>query len=700
MTAVWWGKESGESRSARLKRVGDAQAPQPELLRSSRESVVDELRSRTRGFAPEWTSLNAADAGVALTRLFGEQMEPVLERLNRLPEKALIEFLNMAGVEPLPPSPAAALVEFQVSEDAAQSVLVSTGFQIGARPADGSSELVIFETERDLLAAPSRIVEMHVQTDNLFQPIDSQAESFLPFGNRPAPGAAMLIGLEGNITPGPTISIGIRVASPPGAPPPISAGGVAPLPTPAGPLLEWSVLDGARFEPAEIALDETGGLIHSGIVELRLPEQWRVGRPAGLEGANMLRWLRLQIVFGTFQESPVLASVKLNMVRVAATRTILNEALEREPRSGNRRMRLSQKPVLAESLILEIDEGGFISGSEPEVNAPIVAGQISDASANGGADAPKGTKTRRWRQVDDVALYGPDDEVYMLDALEGVVTFGDGVHGAAAPQGFRNVRAVRYRAGGGKAGAVTAGALNTPLSSVPFITKAVNPWPAFGGSDRETQQQAIRRGPQEIRSRGRAVAVADYAVLSRRAPGALVQRAQAVAGLHPAFPGRAIPGVVGIYIVPPDRGEGPPTPDEDTLRAVAEYLSKSAAPAGVEVVAASPRYHKVKIEAAITVRPGADSGETVRRALRTLDAYLHPLTGGEDGAGWPFGGRLRYQALLRRLTNVDGVSAVPMLNIIADGFRFPACEDFAPDAHALLWPDLHRIVVQQQEEGR
>jgi hypothetical protein len=136
------------------------------------------------------------------------------------------------------------------------------------------------------------------------------------------------------------------------------------------------------------------------------------------------------------------------------------------------------------------------------------------------------------------------------------------------------------------------------------------------------------------------------------------------------------------------------------LRAVAEYLSKNAAPAGVEVVAASPRYHKVKIEAAITVRSGADSGETVRRALRALDAYLHPLTGGEDGAGWPFGGRLRYQALLRRLTNVEGVSAVPMLNIIADGFRFLACEDFVPEANALLWPELHRIVVQQQEEGR
>ena len=88
--------------------------------------------------------------------------------------------------------------------------------------------------------------------------------------------------------------------------------------------------------------DETGGLIHSGVVELQLPRQWRVGRPAGLEGKEMLRWLRLEIASGTFQESPRLSSVKLNMVRALAARTIFNEALEPIPASRNRQLSLSQ----------------------------------------------------------------------------------------------------------------------------------------------------------------------------------------------------------------------------------------------------------------------------------------------------------------------------------------------------------------------
>ncbi len=173
-----------------------------------------------------------------------------------------------------------------------------------------------------------------------------------------------------------------------------------------------------------------------------------------------------------------------------------------------------------------------------------------------------------------------------------------------------------------------------------------------------------------------------------------------MAGLHPTFPGRPIAGVVGVFVVPPDRNEGPPTPDEDTLRAVATYLSRNAAPAGVEVVAAAARFHKVRIEAVITIRTGADPARTVRDALQALDAYLHPLTGGEDRAGWPFGGTLHYQALVRRLTTVEGVSAVPTLNIIADGSRFLSCHDFIPEPHALLWSEVHQVIVQQQKEIR
>jgi hypothetical protein len=689
MSEVWWGKESSQNLRIRVRR-----SDPPELVSALRQDVRNELRGRIKNFTPEWTNLRQNDAGIALTQLFSEQMEAVLERLNRFPDKTFVEFLNLAGVQPLQASPAAALLEFEVSENAPQSIFISKGFQVSAPPADGSPDLVIFETERDLNAAPAKIAELHYQIDNLFQAIDSEAEKpFAPFGTELKPGTAFFIGIASSITPSPNISLGIRVSSPPGAPPPIPSGGVAPLPVPPGPRLEWSVLDGSEFVPTEIVIDETGGLIHSGVVELQLPRRWRVGRPAGLEGKEMLRWLRLEIASGTFQETPLLSSVRLNMVRALAARTIFNEALEPIPASRNRQLSLTQKPVLPDSLIIEVEEGGFAL-DEPEVDTPASAADV-EAS---GIDQTK-VNVKRWKQVPDLAPYGPEGQVYTLDAVAGVVTFGDGVHGAEVPQGFRNVRAVSYRAGGGKAGAVEADAISTLLSSVAFVTKVTNPWPATGGADREKRQQTLKRGPEEIRARGRAVTTADYALLARQARGALVERAHAVAGLHPAYPGQPIPGVVAVFVVPPDRDEGPPTPDEDTLRNVTNYLSEFAAPAGVEVVAAATKFHRIKIEAAITVRGGADAGKAVRDSLEALNDYLHPFKGGSDNSGWPFGGTLRYQALVRRLTNVTNVTAVPTLNIIADGSRFLACEDFIPEANALLWPEVHQIVVQERKEA-
>jgi hypothetical protein len=211
--------------------------------------------------------------------------------------------------------------------------------------------------------------------------------------------------------------------------------------------------------------------------------------------------------------------------------------------------------------------------------------------------------------------------------------------------------------------------------------------------DQEALASTYLRGPQEIRARNRAVAPSDYELMALRAPGAQVVRAHAVPAFHPAYPGLPVPGVVGVYVVPPDRGEGPPTPDEATLRAVAEFLAGSVAPAGVEVVAAAPFYHSVRAEVGVVIDPAADQGDTVRRLGKALDDYVDPIVGGEDGEGWPFGGLLRYSPLLRRLvTGVEGVRAITRLTLVVDGARLPACSDFQPRPNALFWPAPHEIV--------
>jgi predicted phage baseplate assembly protein len=264
------------------------------------------------------------------------------------------------------------------------------------------------------------------------------------------------------------------------------------------------------------------------------------------------------------------------------------------------------------------------------------------------------------------------------------------------PDGFRNVRAVAYRAGGGAQGKVEAEAISMPVTSVPFVTGVTNPFPASGGVDAEAETTTIRRGTDELRSRGRAVTPADYAVLAPRSPGAEVARAHGVAGLHPEFPGAAIPGLVGVLVVAPDRPDGPPHPTEADLRAVTAFLTRNVAPAGVEVVTAGPRFHRVRVEARVVLDPDESQADIVRLASAALDRYLHPLQGGDAGTGWPFGGALRHVALVRLLLGVDGVLAVPQVNVVLDGVRRPPCTDQPIAAHALVWPDGHELLPVEQ----
>ncbi|MFD2467673.1 putative baseplate assembly protein [Amycolatopsis silviterrae] len=657
--AVWWEREAGTE--GRIVPGPGPTGVQPELLDPTRESARAGVRGRIAGYTPDWTGPDRQDAGVALVRLFGTLAEPVLARVNRLPEKVLAEQLATAGVRRRPAGAAAALLEFTVNPPDGASVLIPAGFQAVATAAGGQ---VIYETDQDLYATPAALGAIAAQDAGGLEPIPlgpaGPGRPFPPFGRDPQPGNALWLGLSGAASPYPLLSLGFVVD--------------AAAPADSAPLLRWDILDGTRFVPAEVARDETRGLRTSGTVELRIPRTWTPGVPPGARPGPPMRWLRLQIAHGEFDgPAPVLAGSRLNMVAATAARTIRDEPLmpiDDPADTGRRRMRLSQVPILAGSVVIEVDD-------DP-------SGDVFGTTRGAGT---------RWTEVESLASAGADDRVFAVDHETGEVSFGDGVHGAAVPPGFRNVRAVRYRVGGGSAGAVRAGAVNGVVTALPFVSRVSNPFPASGGTDPEPDADAIRRGTAELRARGRAVAPADYGLLAIRAPGASIARAHGVPGLHPSFPGEPIPGVVGVLVVPPldDSGE-PPVPTAATLRAVASFLTREVAPVGVTVVAVPARFHRVAVEAWVSLDPDQERAAVLARASAALTTYLDPVRGGEDGAGWPFGGALRHTSLVRRVLASDGIRAVSQLSLVIDGLRLPPCTDHAIPPHSLVWPERPLLI--------
>ena len=672
---VWWGREAeGRGQSVIADGPGPARI-QPVLVAASKEAVRAAVQARIAGFTADWTNPAPDDSGVALVRLFGIQMEPLLGRVNRLPEKALVEYLRIAGVSPLPATAADALLTFTVAPAAGQSVPVAAGFQAGA--SGGGSGQVIFETGRTVMATPATLAAVAVTDGGITAAVDPALAGFSPLGPVPGPGNALWIGLAapaGVASPAPSVSLALIPADTAGTPPPPAAAGGGTSPAGPAPLVSWAVLDGDSIVPATPALDETGGLSSGGIVELDVPAQWRPGRPPCSVGLPEACWLRALLEYGEYPAPPAYSAILVNAVRASAIQTIRDEPLVPLPDSadGLTQMQLSQTPVVPGSVHLEVDAdpGGDVFGTMPGQSTP-------------------------WKEVPSLGDAGPTDTVFTVDYGTGVITFGDGIHGAQVPAGFRNVQATQYQAGGGSAGAVAAGAVSAPLTSVGFVTAVTNPYPATGGTDAEPDASAILRGATELRSGGRAVTPADYGVLAVNAPGALVARAQGVAGLHPGYPGRPIPGVVGVLCVAPDPGTGdPPVPVEDDLLEVSAYLAAQATPAGVQVVAAAATFHTVTIVAWLVLDPGASLSQPalLSTAGATLDSYLHPLTGGEAGTGWPFGGPLSHVALVRCLLSAPGVLAVPQLTMTLDGISYPPCTDVPIPANTLPWPARHQLL--------
>ena len=85
-------------------------APNLDDLRFQRD-LVDEARRRIIGYCPEWTDYNLSDPGITLIELFAWMTERLVYRLNRVPEKNYIKFLELLGTQLQPSS--SAKVEFR-----------------------------------------------------------------------------------------------------------------------------------------------------------------------------------------------------------------------------------------------------------------------------------------------------------------------------------------------------------------------------------------------------------------------------------------------------------------------------------------------------------------------------------------------------------------------------------------------------------
>ncbi len=95
--------------------------------------------------------------GDALVNLFGRFVELIFNRLNRVPQKAFLAFLNGAGLKLLPPRAASAVVKLVPDPGAVDFIRVPSGTQVATVKSEDQPE-IIFETERDVVLTTATLL--------------------------------------------------------------------------------------------------------------------------------------------------------------------------------------------------------------------------------------------------------------------------------------------------------------------------------------------------------------------------------------------------------------------------------------------------------------------------------------------------------------------------------------------------------------
>jgi hypothetical protein len=111
-----------------------------------------------RGLAGLGWRGRAGEPGWALVRLFGRLVELLLTRLNQVPDRHFLAFLNEAGISLLPPRPARTELTFTPAADKPSFIRVPAGTQVATVQTETRPE-VIFETERSLVVVPTKLVK-------------------------------------------------------------------------------------------------------------------------------------------------------------------------------------------------------------------------------------------------------------------------------------------------------------------------------------------------------------------------------------------------------------------------------------------------------------------------------------------------------------------------------------------------------------
>jgi predicted phage baseplate assembly protein len=633
------------------------------------QDLVDDAKRLVQQRCPEWTDHNVSDPGVTLIELFAWMTDQVLYRLNRVPDRNYVKFLELIGVSLFPPTAARTQVTLWMTAPQPDTVRIPTGTQVATVRTE-TDEAIAFATTDDLDIVPSALAELGSMIDGKTYRDQTAAiekgSEVACFRDVPEPGDALYVGLTAAV---PSNAVRLRFNCH------IEGVGVDPT----NPPLVWEAWNGEDWQACELDSDSTGGLNRDGDVVLHVPRT----HATSLIAKHRAGWLRARVTEldpgqPGYGASPSLTG--LSIITIGGTVDAVNAEFVSDEDLGISEGTSGQRFALK--------RGPVVRGDEPAV-----------------LEVSGGEGWEEWTEVDDFTDSGPDDHHFMLDVSSGEVRLGPAVrmpdgtlrgYGAVPPKDAR-LRMRAYRIGGGRAGNVSARSLTVLKSSIPFVARVENRRTASGGVDGEDLENAKVRGPIRLRTRSRAVTTEDYEHLAREAAPEIARIRAIGAG------DGADAGSVRVLVVPDVVSRDgwlrfdQLVPTEDTLQTITDRIEEARV-IGSRVIIEPPIYRGVTIVAKLRARPRQNPVRLQDEALKALYAYFDPIIGGPEGKGWPFGRPVNIGEVYSVLQRLRGTEFVEDARLFGadpvSGERGQQTQRLELEPHALIFSYEHQVLVE------
>jgi hypothetical protein len=136
------------------------------------------------------------------------------------------------------------------------------------------------------------------------------------------------------------------------------------------------------------------------------------------------------------------------------------------------------------------------------------------------------------------------------------------------------------------------------------------------------------------------------------------------------------PGHISVVIVPETQpAQDQPEPSEAMCKALWDWLDERRLLTTRQHVV-GPQYVSIRVTARLTLQPDAREKDVVDTAVALAQNFFHPLLGGAEGRGWPFGRDVYVSELYSLFEKVSGVDHLDNLTLTTpDAWRVQTAED-------------------------